>query len=500
MSKPQHAEILSVAEMYAADRAAGAAGRTGTALMEAAGAAVAREIAATWSPRPALVACGPGNNGGDGFVAARHLVARGWPITVATLEPLDRLRGDAAIAATRWISTGGPAAIKLDPEQLSRHELFIDALFGAGLNRGLEGVARDVVDAVNQRRVPTVAIDVPSGLHGDTGAVLPSIAGGRGVAPQATLTVTFFRQKPAHVLFPGKSLCGRLVVADIGIPADVLHGIAPCLYVNQPGLWHLPVPTWASHKYTRGHAVVFGGVDSGAARLAARAARRIGAGLLTLAVPSSAMPIYAADAPGAFVKAADSTDDVDAILRDTRRNAVLIGPGFGVGPVTADRVLRILETDKAVVVDADALSSFASQPDVLFSACRDRKAATVFTPHEGEFARLFQHRGGKVERARAAAEESGAVVILKGADTVVADPQGTAAISADTSSWLATGGSGDVLAGYVLGLIAQGLTGFEAAAAAVWLHCACGLILGPGLIAEDLPESLSDVLKALVEK
>ena len=496
MPKPPPLEILSVAEMYAADKAAAALGRAGSMLMEAAGAAVAREICRSWSPRRTLIACGPGNNGGDGYVVARHLFERGWPVRVVSTVPLATLRGDAAWAASTWTSIGGHVEA-LQPDVPVDIELIVDALFGAGLSRGIDGTISEFIAAVRRSQAPVVAVDIPSGIAGDTGQILPTADRKAGCALAAALTVTFFRPKPAHFLFPGKNLCGRTVVADIGIPDAVLSAIAPRASINRPGLWQLPEPNWSTHKYHRGHVVVIGGADVGAARLAARAARRAGAGLLTLAVPSGAVATCSADSPGAFVKPLDSSDDAERILKDPRRNAVVIGPGLGVGPVTADRVLQVLATDKSVVLDADGLTSFAGKPDLLFSATRERRSPTVFTPHDGEFARLFALDGGKIDRARAAADRSGAVVVLKGADSVVAAPDGRVAMTDHSSPWLSTGGSGDVLAGFTGALLGQGMTGFEAAAAAVWLHNACAKFRGPGLIAEDLPDAVAEAVRGL---
>ncbi len=486
---PSFCAVLSVAEMYAADKAAEAGGIASLDLMEAAGTAVARVVQARWKPQAVAVLCGPGNNGGDGFVIARLLAGAGWPVRVALLGPPVELRGDAAINAKSWT---GPV-LPLTPEVLDGKPLVIDAIFGAGLSRALSGAARAVVERINAENLTCIAVDVPSGVAGDTGVVL------EGVAPRCASTVTFFRKKPAHLLFPGRSLCGELTVADIGIPVRVLETIAPKTAYNVPGLWTLPDPRWSDHKYTRGHAVVVGGgAVTGAARLAARAARRAGAGLLTLAVPASAVPIYAADAPGAFVQAVDTALELEAALVDRRRNAVLIGPGCGVGTETVVRVLKILATDRAVVLDADALTSFQDDPEQLFKAIKRRTAPVVMTPHQGEYDRIFKTDApDKLTQARAGAQHSGAVVVLKGADSVIAAPDGRAAISDNAPPWLATGGAGDVLAGFVLGLLAQGQPAWQAACAAVWLHGACGAALGRGLIAEDLPEVLPKVLKSL---
>ena len=495
---PSSLAVLTVSEMYAADKAAVGAGISSVVLMENAGRAVADGVIARWKPQPVAVLCGPGNNGGDGFVVARLLAKAGWPVRLGLLGEVSALQGDAAAHAKKWSGTIEP----LSPDILEGRPIAIDALFGAGLSRGLTGAARAVVDRINSDNIPCLAVDVPSGVQGDTGLVLAAPDGGAAIAPRCTATVTFFRPKPAHLIFPGRELCGEVVVADIGIPEAVLTGIAPATAHNAPSLWQLPTPHWSDHKYTRGHAVVVGSAAmSGAARLAARGARRIGAGLLTMAVPVSVLQLYASDGPGAFVRPVDSLEDIDTLLADRRRNGVLIGPGAAPGTETAVRVLKILAAGRAVVLDAGALASFEDDPKQLFDAIRRLQAPVVMTPHEGEFARLFKgaafEAGGKVARARAAAEASGAFVVLKGADCVVAAPDGRAAIADNAPPWLATGGSGDVLAGFVLGLLVQGMPPWEAACAGVWLHGAAACAAGRGLIAEDLPEALLKVLKSL---
>ena len=483
------AAIVTVAEMARADALAIAGGVPGLTLMEAAGEAVAREVRRRWPRGPAAVLCGPGNNGGDGFVAARLLREAGWPVRLALLGERTALRGDAADAAARW--TGAIAT--LSPAILDGATVAIDALFGAGLARPLEGAARAAVEAVNARRLPCLAVDLPSGVQGDSGQVL-------GAAPQATATVTFFRRKPAHLLLPGRALAGEVVVADIGIPAAVLDEIRPALVENTPVLWldRFPWPRLADHKYRRGHLLIAGGeVMTGAARLAARAARRIGTGLVTLACTRASHPIYAADSAGLITAMADDGAGFAALLADTRRNALLIGPGHGVTPQTRQRTLAGLAAGKACVIDADALTVFADRPHDLFDAAH---SPCLLTPHEGEFARLFPDLAGlpgKVDRARQAAARAAITVLLKGADTVIAAPDGRAAINGNAPPTLATGGSGDVLAGMAAGLMAQGLAPFEAAAAAAWLHGDAAAAFGPGLIAEDLPEQLPASLARL---
>ena len=489
--------LLMPREMAEADRWTIAGGTPGTLLMENAGRAVADALARRWPLRPLVVLCGPGNNGGDGFVAARILAERGWKIRLALLGERRALKGDAAAAAARW---AGPVEA-LGETSLDGAALVVDALFGAGLTRPIEGTAGAVIAALDARHIPVVAVDVPSGVDGASGEV-------RGIAPHASLTVTFFRRKPGHLLLPGRLHCGVTLVAPIGIAATVLDRVAPRVAANHPAWWGacFPWPGPESHKYRRGHALVAGGaVMTGAGRLAARAAARIGAGLVTIAAPEAAFPVYAATLTGVIVQSvAGLGDGIDAfrgLLADRRRNALLIGPGAGIAPETREKILAALAAGKRAVLDADALTVFADAPEALFAAIRAPGVPTpVLTPHEGEFARLFDGSGSKLDRARRAAQESAAVVVLKGSDTVIAAPDGRAAISETAPADLATAGSGDVLAGMVVGLLAQGMPAFEAAAASVWLHGDAAGRIGPGLVAEDLVEALPAALASLKER
>jgi hydroxyethylthiazole kinase-like uncharacterized protein yjeF len=479
--------LLTPAQMGEADRLTIEGGVPGIDLMENAGRKVADAVSQRSPPQPVVVLCGPGNNGGDGFVAARVLAERGWPVRLALLGSVAALRGDAAQAAARWIGAAEPLA----PAALDGVGLVVDGIFGAGLVRPVEGMARAVIEAIGERQLPVVAIDVPSGIDGASGEV-------RGIAPRAAVTVTFFRKKPGHLLLPGRSYCGETVLEQIGIPDAVLDRIAPDIVENAPDWWldALPRPSLESHKYARGHALVAGGaVMTGAARLAARAAARLGAGLVTVAAPEAAFPIYAAALTGVIVHPVTDLEAFQEFLTDKRRNAALIGPGAGVGGETRDRTLAILGAGKRAVLDADALTSFAEDPDTLFSAIR---LPCVMTPHAGEFSRLFDTAGDKPERARRAARQAGAVVLLKGADTVIAAPDGRVAVNANAPPQLATAGSGDVLAGIVLGLLAQGMEPFAAAAAAAWIHGAAAGHFGLGLVAEDLIDSVVPVLQDLL--
>lgn len=470
--------LVGCEEMAACDRFAIAAGTPGVDLMARAGAAVAEAIQARWTPRPTLILCGPGNNGGDGYVVARLLRVAGWPVRVAALGR-EGLSGDAAWAAAGWT---GPVE-GLDSNVVGDAELMVDALFGAGLTRPVTGGAAQALAAVADRGVPICAVDVPSGLDGDSGLI-------RGFAVSAALTVTFFRPKPGHLLQPGRALCGELVVADIGIPAAALAAVGPRAWRNDPTLWwgalRRPGPT--DHKYSRGAVLILGGAPmTGAARLAAAGARRAGAGLTAIACAPEAWSVYAADAPGVVLSTAPFAEQV----ADRRWSALLVGPGAGVSAATRAAALAALAGGKPTLLDADALTAFAGAGDQLRRAIA---GPVLLTPHEGEFARLFpqfadsgDNGGGKLARARAAAAWIGATVLLKGSDAVVAHPDGRAVILGDDAFNLATAGSGDCLAGLAAALLAGGAEPLEAAAAAAWLHAAAARAGGFGLIAEDLP-------------
>jgi hydroxyethylthiazole kinase-like uncharacterized protein yjeF len=482
---PIQTALLSVAQMTEADRAAIGAGTAGSLLMQNAGNAVVREITRRWSSRPVAVLCGPGNNGGDGFVVAAALAQAGWPVRVALLGRRENLRGDARIYADRW--SGGIEGVT--PSVIEGAALVVDALFGSGLSRRLDPQISATLTAITQRGLPLIAVDVPSGVMGDTGESV-------GAAP-ATCTVTFVRKKPGHVLLPGRELCGEIVVADIGIPSAVLDSLGIDTWENDPTLWQAQMPRAKSsgNKYTRGHALLCGGYPmTGAARMAARAAARIGAGLTTIAVPDIAFPLYAAALTSIMVQPLKQDGDLARLLSDSRYTAFLIGPGAGVNDATRETAIELLRTARPVLLDADAISVFASRAAELTRAVR---GPCVMTPHDGEFARLFAVQGDKLSRARAAARQSGAVIVLKGADTVIAAPDGRAVVNSNAPASLATAGSGDVLGGLILGLLAQGMDAFPAAAAGVWVHGAAAADFGPGLLAEDLPDLVPGVLRRL---
>ncbi|MBP0615207.1 NAD(P)H-hydrate dehydratase [Jiella sp. KSK16Y-1] len=497
------AALLTPTEMGEADRLTIAAGTPGIVLMERAAKAVADAVETGFgdAARIALLA-GPGNNGGDAYAAAAILERHGRDVRLFHLVPSQELTGDAAIAAKAY---GGQAAPLAD-FQPQEFDLVVDGLFGAGLSRALEGKVVDLVDQLNASAVPVLAIDLPSGISGTSGAVL-------GAAIEAEATVSFFRRKPGHLLEPGRSRCGRVAIADIGIEADVLAEIAPTSFENRPALWRhrLMLPTQAGHKYDRGHAVVFSGPASqtGAARMAAMAALRGGAGLATVFSPASAILVNAAHLTAVMLKRCENAAELETLLEDGRMNAFVLGPGFGAGEGARAYAEAVLSAGRRLVLDADGITAFQDMPDALFDAAvaagngrEDDGPALVLTPHAGEFKRLFPDLAeaelGKADRARKAAARSNAVVILKGRDTVIAAPDGRAAINATGTAWLATAGSGDVLAGLVAAQLAQNTPTFEAACAAVWMHGKAAEAFGPGLIAEDLPAMVPKVLADLI--
>jgi hydroxyethylthiazole kinase-like uncharacterized protein yjeF len=475
--------ILTVAEMGAADRAAIAAGTPGIELMERAGTGVADAVCARFRPQPTVVLCGPGNNGGDGYVAARVLKSRGWPVEARALAAPSA--GDAKAAAARWDGKTEPLAGAVGSA------LVIDALFGAGLSRPQEGAAAAAAASLADRAEKVVAVDIPSGLSGDTGKPL-------GPAVCAGLTVTFHARKLGHVLEPGRSLCGEVMVVDIGL------GETPSSLVeNGPDLWlaRFPWPTASSHKHARGRLIVVSGEawTTGAARLAARGGLRIGAGLVTVLSPPEALAVNAAHLEAVMLRSFET--DLELEQAAAQVDAAVIGPAAGVSETSLLNVLALARTGAALVLDADAITVFRDDPEELFSVL-DRD--DVLTPHPGEFERLFPGvLAGAPERitaARRAAETADAVVLLKGSDTVIAAPDGRAAVNINGSPWLATAGSGDVLAGFIGGLVAQGVESFEAACAAAWIHAEAAELHGPGLISEDLPGLAPAVLRRLYDE
>jgi hydroxyethylthiazole kinase-like uncharacterized protein yjeF len=492
-------EILTPAEMAEADRLTIASGMIdGIGLMRRAGDMVATAALERFPDACGFaVLAGPGNNGGDGYVVAEHFRRAGLAVTLWHDEA-PRTGTDAAIAA---------AECSVAPKPLSAFEpepgwVVVDALFGAGLARPVEGVYADALGKVAAARVPVVAVDLPSGVSGLSGAVL-------GTTVKADLTVTFFRKKPAHLLQPGRALCGEVVVVDIGICDDVLETIGPATSENDPANWIGAFPRLAddTHKYARGHVGVFSGGPSatGAARLSAIAAARAGAGAVTLLSPANALAVNAAHLTSIILRKTDSFEDVVEFIAARKPNAFVFGPGIGTHDKVGAFALDLIGAapGSAIVFDADAITVLGRRREEFFERAKGAGAPQlVLTPHEGEFRRLFPDLAAadelsKVEKGRQAAAFSNAVVVYKGPDTVIASPDGRAAINSNGTPLLATAGSGDVLGGICAGLLARQMAAFEAACAAVWLHAEAAARFGPGLIAEDLPLALVPVLRDL---
>lgn len=487
--------LLTADQMRRLEQGRFAAGQSSLAAMEAAGRAVAEATVRQWPGGcQAVVLAGPGNNGGDGYVVARHLAEAGWAVTVGAWGNPAALRGDALIMCERW--QGDVLPLEEALAHIGAGTVVIDALFGIGFARPVEADRAARIREACDGAAGVIAVDVPSGIDADTGRIVSDMV-------WADATVTFGARKPCHMLEPGASRCGDVTVAPIDLSprTDELetYGIRTWA-VGKPSL---PRPTAHDHKYSRGHVWVASGGPSatGAARLAARAALRVGAGVVSIASPPSAVAINAAHVTAIMVKRASTPEDFAACLADERASGMVIGPGFGIGERCRETVLALLATGKPLVLDADALTSFERDPEALFRAI---KGPVVMTPHEGEFRRLFpglDPAAAKLERARDAARLSGAVLLLKGPDTVIATPEGDAIVNGHSTPELATAGAGDVLAGTILGLIAQerqlGLSAAKAAAVAAWIHGEAGLRIGAGLVAEDLPETYPDILKAI---
>ena len=510
--------LLTCADSRHLDAAALKAGVSFDTLMEQAGFAVACAISRAYKKGTVAVLCGPGNNGGDGFVIARVLQNLGWRVAVFTYAPQPRAPQPAplkkslsastpsAIVARdimrqRWRDCGGREHALHDVVH-KPWNLIVDALFGSGLTRALDTPVQNVLFELSKQECPVVAVDMPSGVDGTTGHVY-------GKVLPARHTMALARPRPGHFLLPGCQLCGMVKVVDIGIPPTAFATLAPSFFINTPSLWRKNFPPRLAHqhKYDRGHVLVVAGeaIKSGASRLAAYGALRAGSGLVTIAAPTEALQVQASHVTAVMLTRCDGGEDLRHILSDRRITTLVLGPGGGVGEALGKLTLTALTFPTGLVCDADVLTVFANNPKTFFSAIKKHATKNiVLTPHYGEFARLFagivKKYDDKVSQTVQAARLSGAVVVHKGADTVIAAPDGRAVINATASSALATAGSGDVLAGIVAALMAQGMATFEAACAAVWIHGTAGRGFGLGLIAEDIPKMLPEVLSSLVKR
>ncbi len=485
--------LLTPKQMAKADRLALKYNISSLELMENAGKVVVEQIVADYSPCSVLILCGPGNNGGDGFVVARLLRAKGWKVEVALLSDVAHLKGDAKINAQRF----NGEIKQFDDKLLKNADLIIDAIFGAGLSRNIEGKFAKAIDAANKSNKPIIAIDIPSGIDGATGEV-------RAIAIRANKTISFFHAKPGHYLLPGREYCGQLVIKNIGIDERILQEIEVNCFVNNDNLWHLPKRKLNSHKYDFGHALIVSGdeLHGGAARLAAKAALRVGAGLVSLVGERAALLVHATQLSSIMLKEIKNSEDFSELLKDKRFNACIIGPALGISEKNKELILSALNSNAKILLDADGLSNFANNPDELFILIKQRaKDSVILTPHEGEFNRIFPNiTGDKLSRAKMAAKESGAIIVLKGADTIIASPDDFAAININAPANLATAGSGDVLAGIIGGLLAQKMPSLKAALAGTYIHGELGNIFNSsGLIADDLIDLLPKALTKLTK-
>jgi len=488
-------ELLTADEMRRAEQMTIANGTPSATLMESAGFGVAEEVVRRF-PRGSkvLVCCGLGNNGGDGFVCARTLRERGYHVRLGLAGKPEDLKSEPKEMARRWDETIEP----LTADSVEGVEVIVDAIWGSGLKGPVNGVVAQLIENTTQRQLPVIAVDVPTGID-------PTFGNVQGIAFEAVSTVTFFRRKTGHVLLPGKRYCGDVRVIDIGIPASVLADVAPQTFLNEPDFWlrYYPRIKEDGHKYDRGHAVVVSGPmeSTGAARMGAKAALRIGSGLVSVATSKAAFYINAAQLTSIMLAVYDGPVGLaDLFNSDPRRNALLIGPGAGATKDTRDNVAAALSGEATAVIDAEGLTAFEGNAQELFGLIHNRNAPTILTPHQGEFDRVFPELGNaesKLEQAKRAAEISGAVVIIKGPDTVVAAPDGLSAISEGSPPWLATAGTGDVLAGMITGLCAQNMSPFDAAAAGIWMHSELARTFGPGLIAEDMADMIPPLLQRL---
>jgi hydroxyethylthiazole kinase-like uncharacterized protein yjeF len=486
--------VLSTAQMYEADHLTIKSGLSGIELMENAGTAVTAHITAHWDACKTLVLCGPGNNGGDGYVVARQLSEAGWDVDVAQYGAVEKLSADAKHMRGQLGSVSSVGDMASVP--VSDFDLIVDAIFGAGFRGTLPPEISTVFECAAEADVPIVAIDVPSGVDGDTGKISSG-------TPMASMTVSFFKAKLGHLLYPGRENCGRLEIADIGIPEHVLDELAVDVFENSLELWRsfYPQPSATGHKYNRGHAVIVGGgvSNTGAARISARNALRVGAGAVTLLCPASALMIYAQAMEAVMVSSFQNSEDLNKFVKSKRIASLLIGPANGVNDITRQNVMAVLATDANIIIDADAISVFKDNPQELFTAIKSKMTGqVVLTPHEAEFNRLFDIEGTRVDRCRSAANASGATVILKGATTCIASPSGSVVLNTHASPWLATAGSGDALAGILCGLMASMNDGLKASAAAVWLHGEAGVRLGAGMTAEDIEKTLPSILSDII--
>lgn len=453
--------VLRHSEVYAIEQSCGISLEF---LIQRAGQAVTDTILANFAPQTTLVLCGAGNNGNDGLTVAQILHSMGWLVQIGSYN--------AEVQAKQ--RAPNVPILRIEDVNLSAYNLIIDAIFGIGLSRDIPESLYNIFDQVNNSKRTVISIDVPSGIA-ENGKVM-------GKAIKASMTITFETFKTAHLLSPGCFYTGDVIVKNIGITVNNSQ-----IRKNSPQLWSLPQYEVINfNKYSRGFAGIYGGERTGAARMAAYAALKVGAGIVKIFCPKSAINVYASQLSAIMI-------DEYPQEHDKRINSLLVGPANGVNFITMEHTKLALSTTNCVL-DADALTVFADGRETLFSLIKNSKYQTVMTPHEGEFRRLFGVSDNKIDSALLAAKQSGAIVVYKGSDTVIASPDGDVIINVDRSGLLATAGSGDVLAGIITGLLANGMPALQAAGAAVWIHSKCAELYGKGLTAEDLLLMIPKVL------
>lgn len=487
--------VLTADDARSLDERAMDLGISGYELMQNAGKAVAEMLAyyigtPLEAPQPIIILCGPGNNGGDGFVAAQFLKEWGYLVSLRCSVGIDTLTGDAGTAAEEW--DGSVDAF--DTKNFGDSAAIVDCLFGVGLNKPIEGDVAEIITEVNAADTFVLSVDIASGLDANTGQP-------NGDCIKADATITFNFKKPAHLIAPGRFLSGgsdNIHVAAIGVPIAAIVDLETNISENLPSLWGRAFPFSGpqTHKYDRGHMLVLGGREPtlGASRLASIAGLRTGAGLVTLAAPTETYAVQASALMDVMVRRFDSSFGFMGIVNDPRIRAVLIGPGSGLGEKTVELIQHVGAKDKKLVLDADALTSLVGRTDLISKL---KAGEVVLTPHEGEFAKLFptiEVNEDRIQAAREAAKATRATIVLKGVSTIVAAPDGRVSIATNAPAWLSIGGTGDVLSGIICGLMTQGMPAFEAASAGVWIHGEAGMRAGRGLIASDLLDVIPKVL------
>ncbi|MBT3940232.1 MAG: NAD(P)H-hydrate dehydratase [Pelagibacterales bacterium] len=458
-------------------------------LMEKAGKLAAKNIDSLYTKRKTLILCGIGGNGGDGFIIAQELANKGWDIVTTIVGDQKVIKGDALKALNKLKLK----LLNFNDINLDKTKLFIDAIYGIGLSRKINKKECIILNTINNHTAPIIAIDIPSGVDCNNGQIL-------GFAPFCDLTITFSTLKAGHILLPGSEKINKIKVVDIGISKDIINKIEPNIKINNKNQWVKEInwPKIDDHKYSRGYSLVVGGSKkmTGASRLAAISAQRAGSGIVALASEKEAEEIYFISLTSQLVKSYKNIKEYNAIINESRIDSIVIGPGLDTGNKSILRIKSALKTNKRIVLDAGAISCFKDKLGILIKALSGKDA--IITPHEGELKSILPNLSGSlISKALKAAKILDTIVVLKGATTVIASPNNEALVNPAGAKWLSTAGSGDVLAGIIGGLLSNKMKTYYAAAYGVWLHSEAGKYLGAGLIAEDIPKTLTKILKKI---